>query len=156
MCIRDRSTWEDKLARQAKVIDNSLTDEQIEEIVNDPQGTEKLLQAKLDGQGHAKLQNAVSDIQDKYRDIQKLEASVELVFKMFQDLALLVHEQGEALDCIEMNINQANYHVKEAEKHLRDAKQEHQSGQKKMCFLVILLLCIIAGVIVYLKFTRII
>ena len=39
-----------------------------------PQGVAKLFADRMYGQGHTKLQNAVSDIQDKYRDIQKLEA----------------------------------------------------------------------------------
>jgi syntaxin 1B/2/3 len=36
------------------------------------------------------MQNVISDIQDKYKDIQKIEESVEMIFNLFQDLAVLV------------------------------------------------------------------
>jgi syntaxin 1B/2/3 len=36
------------------------------------------------------MQNVLSDIQDRYRDIQKIEESVELIFNLFKDLAVLV------------------------------------------------------------------
>lgn len=38
------------------------------------------------GQAHTKLENAVSDIQDKYRDIQKLEAVKSSYFCVFSNL----------------------------------------------------------------------
>jgi len=87
-----KSAVKGKIARQAKMVDDTLTAQQIEEICNDPevkiltiveqyqqiaswyQGAAKLMASKMYGQGHTKLQNAVSDIQDKYKDILKLEA----------------------------------------------------------------------------------
>jgi len=33
------------------------------------------------GTGHMKLKNAVADIQDKYKDIRKLEKVLEFIFK---------------------------------------------------------------------------
>lgn len=45
----------------------------MERYVENPQEAEQLLQKKIYGQASVGLQNAVSDIQDKFRDIQKLE-----------------------------------------------------------------------------------
>lgn len=68
-----KSAVKDKLARQAKIYDNSLSQEQLEEIVNDPEGMDKLISQKMIGGTNSRVQNAVSDMQEKYKDILKLE-----------------------------------------------------------------------------------
>lgn len=132
-----------KMARQVKLVNDKLSDEEIKELCNDPEAVQKMISEKMMGGAHAKLQNAVSDIQDKYRDIQRLEASIELVFKMFQDLALLVHQQGEMLDSIEENITATKDYVEKAEKKLIKGKEENESAQKKKCFLAICGICVV-------------
>ena len=89
----------------------------------------------LSGQGHESLKGALSDLQDKYRDIRKLEQSnpntdlqtcsvpihllcvrvclsfihsgVAELHQMFVELATLVEAQGELLDQIEYSVNSA-------------------------------------------------
>jgi len=131
-----KSAVKGKIARQAKMVDETLTDQQVEEICNDPEGAAKLMASKMYGQGHTKLQNAVSDIQDKYKDILKLEASVQLVHQMFMDMALLVHAQGEMLNNIELNVKESKDYMLKSVKRLDDAKQDNISARKKMCIIL--------------------
>jgi hypothetical protein len=56
-----------------------------------------MLQEKIYGHASVNLQNAVSDIQDKFKDIQKLERvikyliqSVAECLQLFKELAILV------------------------------------------------------------------
>jgi t-SNARE complex subunit (syntaxin) len=53
-----------------------------------------MLQKKIYGQASVMLKNTVSDIQDKFRDIKKLEASVNQCVELFNELSNLVHAQG--------------------------------------------------------------
>lgn len=55
-----------------KIINRNLTDEEIEDYVNHPEKAQVMLQEKIYGQASHNLKNAVSDIQDKFRDIQRL------------------------------------------------------------------------------------
>lgn len=66
----------DKVTRQVKLIDRDLTQEEVEELVADPEATQKMLQKKIYGEASIQMKNTVCDIQDKLKDIQKLEASV--------------------------------------------------------------------------------
>ncbi|KRX04127.1 t-SNARE [Pseudocohnilembus persalinus] len=138
-----------KLSRQVKYLDNNITEQQIDEMVEDPQKYNELLQQKM-GYGSIQLQNAVSDIQDKCRDIKRLQRNVEQVHQMFEDLAFLVQTQGAKIDQIEITVNKANRHVEKAEKNLRKAKDEHKAARKKMCciifFGIILLLVIVVPI----------
>lgn len=66
----------------------------MEEFVANPQLAQEMLQRKIYGQASITLKNTVNDIQDKFRDIQKLEASVTQCVALFNELATLVQAQG--------------------------------------------------------------
>ena len=50
----------------------------------------------------------MEDIQDKYKAILKLEKDVNECFELFQELAIMIQAQGEILDNIEANLEDAN------------------------------------------------
>lgn len=66
-CVKER------IGRQVRLIDTDLTEDEVEHYVNNPEQAEKMLQTRIYGQASVNLQNAVSDIQDKFKDILKLE-----------------------------------------------------------------------------------
>jgi len=142
-----KSSMKSKITRHVKLLDSTLTPDQIETICNDPEGAQTLLASKLMGPAHVKLQNKVSDIQDKYKDILKLEASVALVHKMFEDMALLVHYQGEQLDNIEIQMQQAHDYVQKGVKQLDKAQKSHRKVRKWQCILLIVLLVLILVIV---------
>ena len=105
----------DKIKRQTKLVDSTLSEQHVEDICKDPQKAQELLQQKMLGGTSVTMQNVITDIQDKYKDIQKIEESVEMIFNLFKDLAVLVQQQGEAIDNIELNIDDAHNYVVGAE-----------------------------------------
>ena len=64
---------------------------------------------------HSKIKNTVDDIQNKYKDILRLEQNVNELFELFQELAVLIQAQGEMLDNIEANLEDANDYMEKAE-----------------------------------------
>jgi t-SNARE complex subunit (syntaxin) len=145
-----KASVKSKIGRQAKIVDSSLTDAQVEEITNDPEGAAKLLSSKMLGAGHTKLQNAVSDIQDKYKDILKLERSVEIMHQMFVDMSILVHAQGQIIDSIALNLSDAKSYVNKGVGKLANAQDSHKKSRTLQCYI---LLCIIIGVTILLFMT---
>jgi t-SNARE complex subunit (syntaxin) len=67
-----KNTVKDKVTRQVRLVDKDITEEEMEEFVANPQLAQEMLQRKIYGQASITLKNTVSDIQDKFRDIQKL------------------------------------------------------------------------------------
>lgn len=53
-----------------------------------------MLQQKIYGQASHNLKNAVSDIQDKFRDMQRLEQCVSECLQLFKELSDMVFMQG--------------------------------------------------------------
>jgi len=142
-----KNAVKNKIARHAKIIDPTLTAEQVETVCNDPDGANQLLANKMLGTGHMKVRNAVSDIQDKYKDIIKLEQSVAMIHQMFIDMQMLVQAQGEMLDNIELNVQDAKDYVVKANKQLASAKKSHIKYKKWKCCLLITLMIVLAIII---------
>jgi len=140
--LQFKNAVKSKVKRQVKALDSDLSAEELDRISDDPEGAAKMIQDKMIGRGHQRLQNAVADIQDKQRDIQRLEQSVALVIKLLQDMAYLVHLQGEQLDNIELNLNKAKNYVEKGVKQLDKAKVNHKKSRKRMCCVIIILLVI--------------
>ena len=89
-----KNTVKDKVTRQVKLIDRNMSEEEVETYINDPDAASKMLQKKIYGDASVQIKNTVSDIQDKLRDIQRLEASVNQCVMLFNELAVLVFAQG--------------------------------------------------------------
>ena len=53
------------------LIDRDIDEEQLQEYIENPQLAQEMLQKKIYGQASITLKNTVSDIQDKFRDIQR-------------------------------------------------------------------------------------
>ena len=72
-----------KLKRQLKIAKSDATEEELEQMARDPEAAQRVIKAQVIGTAHKKIQNAVDDIQNKYKDILRLEQSVEELFQLF-------------------------------------------------------------------------
>eukprot|EP00112_Aurelia_sp_Birch-Aquarium-sp1_P004432 Seg1502.1 transcript_id=Seg1502.1/GoldUCD/mRNA.D3Y31 product=Syntaxin-7 protein_id=Seg1502.1/GoldUCD/D3Y31 len=83
--------------------------------------------------------------------IRQIETDILDVNEIFRDMAVLIHEQGDAVDSIEGNVEQAVVHVKEANVQLQRAKDYQKSARKRLCiiFVVVFVTAIIIGLIIY-------
>ena len=129
---------ETKLVRAAEIaVNQELTEEQKKEVIENPQMIQQMYENKLTGAAHIKLQNAVKDLEERHRDIKKLEKSILQVHNMIQELNALVKYQGEIIDNIEINIKSAKNYVFKAEKTInckyKCAKCCHDLKMKCLC-----------------------
>lgn len=149
-----KNSTQDKIRRQIAIVKPDADDAEVNELVNDPEATSKLLNEQITGTAHAKIRNAVDDIERKYQDILKLEKGVEEVYQLFLDLGTLIQAQGEILDSILTNMEEARDYVKKANVNFKEAKEVHKKTRTKMCcvllivvvILVILILTVVLGV----------
>jgi hypothetical protein len=63
-----------RIIRDAEIVLNrKLEKNEQQEVLNDPEQVQRFYENRLTGAGHIKLQNAVADIEDRHKDIVKLE-----------------------------------------------------------------------------------
>ena len=60
-------------------------------------------------------------IQNKFEAILKLEKSVNELFELFQEMAVLVQAQGDMLENIEKNLQDTVTYTEKAEKNMEKA-----------------------------------
>ena len=143
-----KSINENMIIRSAEIASGKkLSNEEKKEIVMNPEMAQKMIQEKLSGQAHTKLQNAVRDLEERHAEIRKLEKSIMEVHKLIEELAGLVKLQGEMIDDICENIAVSKSNVNDAEENIIKAKENMVSARKKKC-LILLIVAIIAAVLV--------
>jgi len=74
------------------------------------------------------------------RDVAMTNISTQIgeVHQIFQDLAVLVHDQGDMVDDIESHVTRAAYKTQEAHTQLRRAEHHQRRAAKNWCFLAML------------------
>ncbi|EGR32897.1 snare domain protein [Ichthyophthirius multifiliis] len=128
----------EKIKRQVQILNPNITETEQRQILEDPQGMDKLMMKQMMGQSSVQLQYAYQDIKEKYEGIKKLEQSYQQVFQMLNDIAVLVKTQGDMIDDIEINLKNTQNYVKKANKNLEVMKKEHNKGRKKLCCIIFL------------------
>jgi len=132
-----------KVSRQVRIVYPEASDADVSAIVDaGDMSSAAVIRARIGG-GHESLKGALSDLQDKYRDIRKLEQSVAELHQMFVELATLVEAQGELLDQIEYSVNSAAEYAKKGEQELVQARKFQERARRNMCCLTVILLVIV-------------
>ncbi|GFQ79887.1 syntaxin-7, partial [Trichonephila clavata] len=92
-------------------------------------------------------------LREREEAVRKLEADIVDVNHIFTDLAALVHEQGEVIDSIEANVEQAQIQVSEGTQQLAKARRHQAAARRKACVLVIVLIvvAVVIGLIIWLS-----
>lgn len=138
-----KQSLQERTRRQLKIVDNKISDEDVEKIVASGQAEGVIKQVLIS----ENLQDVVRDIEDRHLDILKLERQVLEVYELFKDLATLVDIQQESLDVIENRIGKAKDYVEKAEGQLAEAEVYQKRTRKKQCCLLILLLAILIAIL---------
>ncbi len=144
-----KNIMQTKNIRSAEIVlGKKLSDEEKLEVINDPNYVQQLYGDKLTGGAHVKLQNAVSDLKERHKDIIKLEKSILELHKLINDLSALVQLQGEMIDNIESNIKSAKKYVDKGVTNLDKAKKNLKKARRKKCCILIIAIVILLVVLI--------
>ena len=92
-------------------------------------------------------------IEEREQGIVEIQHQIGEVNEIFQDLALLVNEQGEMIEDIESNIVRTGQHTSAAVKELKKADKSHKNLRNKFCFMFVII-AIIIGVLLFFLVNR--
>jgi len=92
-------------------------------------------------------------IEDREKDIKKIEKSIVEVNEIFTDLANIVQEQGYMIDNIESNITNTEVATSQGVVELQQASKHQRKARNKMCILAIILSVVAAALALILVLT---
>eukprot|EP00443_Scrippsiella_acuminata_P088071 CAMPEP_0115550656 /NCGR_PEP_ID=MMETSP0271-20121206/95334_1 /TAXON_ID=71861 /ORGANISM="Scrippsiella trochoidea, Strain CCMP3099" /LENGTH=156 /DNA_ID=CAMNT_0002984245 /DNA_START=45 /DNA_END=512 /DNA_ORIENTATION=- len=94
---------EGRQAREMQLLCPDATVEEVAQMIEAGETSSQMVMRRMAG-AHATIVEEVQRIRDKHQDILRLERSIQDLAQMFQEIAVLVDEQGEMLDSIERNV----------------------------------------------------
>ncbi|KAL4535242.1 hypothetical protein Ndes2526B_g06141 [Nannochloris sp. 'desiccata'] len=99
-------------------------------------------QQLLQTEGELQFNEALIDERDQA--ITEITGQIGEVHQIFQDLAVLVHDQGEMMDDIESNITRAATQTQDAHVQITRAERSQRKARKTWCFLMMLTAGVVA------------
>jgi len=118
--------------RQLQIACPQASTAEIESMIDNGETAEQIMRQKMIGV-HASVADAINRVQEKHRDVQRLERSMADLHKMMTDMARLVDHQGEIIDSIYSNVQKTNYTVKKGEQQLIETEKIKKNTRKYKC-----------------------
>jgi t-SNARE complex subunit (syntaxin) len=138
-------TVQEKISRQLKIYDPSMTPEQIQIILKEPNKVEAIIKEKMYASSHPKIQSAINGIKEKLAEIEELERNVLYLYKMIEELSIIIKAQSELVLSIEANMKAVRDFIDSGIKNFEKAKEDYMKKQEIFCMILIGL--IVVGII---------
>ncbi|OIW04022.1 hypothetical protein TanjilG_30298 [Lupinus angustifolius] len=133
--------------KSSKVTGTRPDDETIDHLIETGNGEQIFQQAILEA-GRGQVVSTVEEIQERHDAVKEIEKKLLDLHQIYLDMAVLVDAQGEILDNIESQVNNAVDHVQRGTSALQSAKKLQKNSRKWMCIAIIILLIIVAVIVV--------
>ncbi|VDI60071.1 syntaxin 1A [Mytilus galloprovincialis] len=127
-----RERCKGRIIRQLEITGRTTTDEQLEDMLES--GNPKIFTQDIIMETQQAKQT-LADIEARHNDIIKLENSIRELHDMFMDMAMLVEQQGEMIDRIEYNVEQAVDYIETAKMDTKKAVK-YQSKARRVSSLL--------------------
>lgn len=102
---------------------------------------------------NGKIENATLDVKEKYQEVLNLEASIAELHSMFVDLAIITELNGEKLNIINNNVNEASEFIEGGNIEMNDAVIELKKYRYIQCCLISFIFICIAIIIISVTLT---
>lgn len=145
--ITYKATIRDRLEREYRIVKPAASKEEIDDYVNNPSSNQAVFSSAMMGRAQA----AYKEVKERHEQIIRIEASMNEMVQLFQDMQILLDTQQEKLDAIDVRVEETNQQLGEASKEMTQAIISRKRARKRawcICVCVIILL-IILGVVLY-------
>jgi syntaxin 1B/2/3 len=137
------------MARRYFTVMGSQPDEAtLDNLAETGEGEGFLQRAIAEQQGRWEVLGVVAEIQERHGAVAQLERSLWELQQVFNDMAVLVEEQGEQLKDIEDTMRRARSFIDRGCKELVVARKHQKSSRKRMCISIGVLLVIILIIVI--------
>lgn len=130
-----------RIQRQLEITGKAKTYEEVEEMLEGGDPAIFTSDIVIETQ---QARQALGDIEARHRDIINLEKSIQELHDMFVDMAMLVESQGEMIDRIEYNVEQAVDFVQSAKSDTKKAVKYQSKARRKKIMIIICLVVVVA------------
>uniref|UniRef100_A0A8C5Q6N6 Syntaxin-2 n=1 Tax=Leptobrachium leishanense TaxID=445787 RepID=A0A8C5Q6N6_9ANUR len=146
--FRDRSKG--RIQRQLEITGKTTTDDELEEMLES--GNPSIFTSDIISDSQITRQ-ALNEIESRHKDIIKLESSIRELHAMFMDIAMLVETQGEMINSIEKNVENAAEYIEHAKEETKKAVKYQSKSRRKLIFIIVCVAVLLLILIIVLAAT---
>ncbi|CAH0056708.1 unnamed protein product [Clonostachys solani] len=145
-----RKRTQDQMARQYRIVKPDATEEQIRQVVEDPNGAQVFSQALMQSDRQGRARAALSAVQDRHRALQKIEQQMVELSQLFQDMDTLVVQQEEMVTDIEHKAEDVVESLEHGNKEIGVAVETARATRRKKfwCALICLAILVVIAIII--------
>jgi len=141
-------TTVNRCVRQHRYLNSNLTQEDIEDMELDPIRAHQELIQKLEEYGVSEgTVDRIANLEEQNTQMREIEKGVNLIARLFEEMNIMVIEQGDALDSIENNVEATRLYVKKGAEQIDKASSSASKARKKKVCVCILCLAILVVVV---------
>ncbi|XP_072271829.1 syntaxin-2 isoform X2 [Pyxicephalus adspersus] len=148
--IQFRERSKGRIQRQLEITGKTTTDDELEEMLES--GNPSIFTSDIISDSQITRQ-ALNEIESRHKDIMKLESSIRELHDMFMDIAMLVETQGEMINNIEKNVENAADYIEHAKEETKKAVKYQSKSRRKMIFIIICVAVLVLILIIILATT---
>ncbi|ODQ67553.1 t-SNARE [Nadsonia fulvescens var. elongata DSM 6958] len=144
-----RQRYRERAERQYRIVKPEATDFEVKEAIEDSTGTQIFSQALLTSNRRGQARTALSEVQSRHREIQKIEKTMGELAQMFHDMEILVAEQEAPVQHIEEQTQNVQGDIEQGVAHTNKAVKSARALRKKkwwclgICLLIIIIIVVV-------------
>jgi len=123
-----------RVMRIAQTVGADLSEEKLDEMIENPQKTQQLVQTQLVS---TELLENLTHLEETRYAMQNIEQGLKEILEMWQEFNALLALQQERVDSIEDNVAKTHKKVKHATQMLVEAEKDQQCARKNQCYIMI-------------------
>ncbi|XP_048392345.1 syntaxin-11a [Stegostoma tigrinum] len=130
--MKQQENCKARIQRQLEIMGKDISNNEMEEMIE--QGKWDVFSGNLLSEVRG-ARTALSEIEQRHRELLKLECRVREIHDLFLQMAVLVEEQSETLNNIEVNVQKVQDYVGEAKVQLKKAVEHKRNNicRKMFC-----------------------
>lgn len=148
-----RQRYQEVAERQYRIVAPDATDEEVRMALEDGQG-EVFSQALMQSNRRGEARAALTEVQTRHREIQRIEATMTELAQLFHDMEIMVAEQEQQIAEVEQNVYHAEQDIERGVDNQYQAikKARNARRMKWACFGIILAIIIILALVLGIYF----
>jgi syntaxin 1B/2/3 len=147
-----RQRYREVAERQYRIVRPEATDAEVREAIDDAQGQQIFSQALLNSNRRGQARTALTEVQTRHREIQKIEQTMTELAQLFHDMEILVAEQEEPVRHIDEQATQVQGDIEQGVAHTGRAIISARAARKKkwwclgICVIIVIILALVLGI----------
>uniref|UniRef100_A0A060SY02 ARAD1A16654p n=1 Tax=Blastobotrys adeninivorans TaxID=409370 RepID=A0A060SY02_BLAAD len=147
-----RQKYRDAAERQIRIVRPDASDAEVREAVENGESSQVFTQALMSSNRRGQARSALTEVQSRHREIEKIERTMMELNQLFHDMEILVAEQDTAVQHIDEQATQVQQDIEQGVGHTDRAVKSARAARRKKWYclgivvLIIIILALILGI----------